>query len=689
MTHPARLPPAGARCCEGMATMGGSRFKRSFLVYLLIGVVLIIVIFSVFPRGGGSNEIPLAGGTESLLERIKNDAGLIEAIQVGSDKVTLDYRDGAESYETNVPEAGFDFFEFLSREGIDVGSQGFPDIEVGGGGGFGSTIAGLFINLLPFLLIIGLIFFFLRQAQGQGSQAMSFGKSKARMVTANRPTVTFNDVAGCDEAKEELQEVVEFLKFPERFASLGARIPRGCLLVGPPGTGKTLIARAVAGEAGVPFFSISGSEFVEMFVGVGASRVRDLFEQAKRNAPCIVFVDEIDAVGRQRGAGVGGSHDEREQTLNQILVEMDGFDTNTNVIVVAATNRPDILDPALLRPGRFDRRVVLDAPDVKGRVAILDVHVRGKPLADEVDLHTIAKETPGFSGAELANLLNEAAILAARRQKKHITQAEVEEAVDRVMAGPERKSRLLVGREKEIVAYHEGGHALVASHIPGHDPVHKVTIVPRGMAGGYTRYLPESEHRLAGKTYYEGFMASALGGHAAEEVVFGEMTTGAHDDLSKVTQIARAMITQWGMSERLGARTFGKKESMVFLGRDISEQRDYSEMVAEQIDEELREIIDRARDRARTILRRNREQLDLLATRLMEVETLEGDDLKAILAWQPGDAVPQPTPPPPPPEPTPPPSASGDDAPEEEREPLMPPKPGLAWGGNQNSSSLD
>ncbi len=668
--------------------MGGTRFKRSFLIYLLIFVVLIIVVFSVFPRGGGSNEIPLAGGTESLLERIENQGGLIETIQVGSNKVILEYRDGAESYETNVPETGFDFFEFLSREGIDVGGQGFPDVEVGGGGGFGSTIAGLFINLLPFLLIIGLIFFFLRQAQGQGSQAMSFGKSKARLVTANRPSVTFNDVAGCDEAKEELEEVVEFLKFPERFASLGARIPRGVLLVGPPGTGKTLIARAVAGEAGVPFFSISGSEFVEMFVGVGASRVRDLFEQAKRNAPCIVFVDEIDAVGRQRGAGVGGSHDEREQTLNQILVEMDGFDTNTNVIVVAATNRPDILDPALLRPGRFDRRVVLDAPDVRGRVAILDVHVRGKPLAEEVDLHTIAKETPGFSGAELANLLNEAAILAARRQKKQITQAEVEEAVDRVMAGPERKSRLLVGREKEVVAFHEAGHALVASHIPGHDPVHKVTIVPRGMAGGYTRYLPESEHRLAGKSYYEGFMSSALGGHAAEEVVFGEMTTGAHDDLSKVTQVARAMITQWGMSERLGARTFGKKESMVFLGRDISEQRDYSEMVAEQIDEELREIIDRARDRARTILRRNREQLDLLATRLMEVETLEGDDLRAILAWQPGDAVPKPTPPPPAPDPTPPPSSSGGE-PTEEREPLMPPKPGLAWGGNQNSSSLE
>ncbi len=668
--------------------MGGSRFKRSFLIYLLIFVVLIVVVFSVFPRGGGSDEIPLAGGTESLLGRIENQTGQIESIQVSSGKVTLAYRDGAESYQTNVPETGFDFFEFLSREGIDVGVQGFPDVKVGSGGGFGSTIAGLFINLLPFLLIIGLIFFFLRHAQGQGSQAMSFGKSKARLITANRPSVTFNDVAGADEAKEELQEVVEFLKFPERFASLGARIPRGVLLVGPPGTGKTLIARAVAGEAGVPFFSISGSEFVEMFVGVGASRVRDLFEQAKRNAPCIVFVDEIDAVGRQRGAGVGGSHDEREQTLNQILVEMDGFDTNTNVIVVAATNRPDILDPALLRPGRFDRRVVLDAPDVRGRVAILDVHVRGKPLADSVDLHTIARETPGFSGAELANLLNEAAILAARRQKKVITQAEVEEAVDRVMAGPERKSRLLVGREKEIVAFHEAGHALVASHIPGHDPVHKVTIVPRGMAGGYTRYLPESEHRLAGKTYYEGFMSSALGGHAAEEIVFGEMTTGAHDDLSKVTQIARAMITQWGMSERLGARTFGKKESMVFLGRDISEQRDYSEMVAEQIDEELREIIDRARDRARMILRRNREQLDLLATRLMEVETLEGDDLRAILAWQPGDTVPQPSPPPPTPEPTPPPSASGGE-PSEELEPLMPPKPGLAWGGNQNSTPLE
>ena len=631
--------------------MGGR--GRNFLVYGLILIVLIVVVYAILGRGGGSSQtVPLAGGGgEDLLSLIERDLDQIESIRVSPNQVTLNYRDNGGSTSANTPSQPWDVFEFFSNHGVDITSQGFPEVVVRGSGGFGSVVGGLLINFLPFILIFGIIFFFLfRHAQGQGSQAMSFGKSKARLITANRPTVTFNDVAGADEAKQELQEIVEFLKFPERFASLGARIPRGVLLVGPPGTGKTLLARAVAGEAAVPFFSISGSEFVEMFVGVGASRVRDLFEQAKRNAPCIVFVDEIDAVGRQRGAGVGGSHDEREQTLNQILVEMDGFDTNSNVIVVAATNRPDILDPALLRPGRFDRRVILDAPDVVGREAILVVHSRGKPLSEEVNLRTIARETPGFSGAELANLLNEAAILAARRSKKRVTQSEIEESVDRVMAGPERKSRLLVGREREVVAFHEAGHALVAAHIPGHDPVHKVTIVPRGMAGGYTRYLPTSEHRLASKSYYEGFMASALGGHAAEEVVFGEMTTGAHDDLSKVTQIARAMITQWGMSERLGARTFGKKETMVFLGRDISEQRDYSEKIAELIDEELREIIDHARDRARTILRRNRDQLDLLATTLMTRETLEGDGLRAILAWQLGDAVPE-APPQPPPEP--------------------------------------
>ena len=420
-----------------------------------------------------------------------------------------------------------------------------------------------------------------------------------------------------------------------------------------------------------------------MFVGVGASRVRDLFEQAKRNAPCIIFIDEIDAVGRQRGAGLGGSHDEREQTLNQILVEMDGFDTNTNVIVIAATNRPDILDPALMRPGRFDRQVVLDAPDMKGREAILAVHAKGKPLAGEVNLGNIAKETPGFSGADLANLLNEAAILAARRNKKKVGQPEIEEAVDRVMAGPQRHSRVLTGRTKEVVAYHEAGHALVAAHIPGHDPVHKVTIVPRGMAGGYTRYLPEDDHRLAAKSYYEGFLASALGGHSSEALVFGEATTGAHDDLSKATSIARSMVTQWGMSEKMGPRTFGKKESLVFLGREVNEQRDYSEKVAEQIDNEVRELIDRARDRSRSILSENRYTLDLMAKRLMEEETLEGEQLAALLRHKEGMAIPSTSEQTPPSSDPPPPGDPQRD--DEPREPVMPPKPGLVWGGNANN----
>jgi cell division protease FtsH len=663
--------------------VGGSRWARNSFVYLLILVILVIVLFTVIPRGGGSTEVPIVGGPESLIGRIQENQGDgIDRIEVDGTDVTLWMQNG-ENFHSRLPEAT-DFFEFLDREGVDVSDAGFPNTSVSGGGGF-SGILNIFLGLLPLIIIVGVVIFIMRQAQGSNSQAMSFGKSKARVVTANRPSVTFNDVAGAVEAKEELQEVVEFLKFPERFAALGARIPTGVLLVGPPGTGKTLISRAVAGEAGVPFFSISGSEFVEMFVGVGASRVRDLFEQAKKNAPCIVFIDEVDAVGRQRGAGLGGSHDEREQTLNQILVEMDGFDTNTNVIVVAATNRPDILDPALLRPGRFDRQVVLDAPDVKGREAILGVHAAGKPLAPGVALDTVAKETPGFSGADLANLLNEAAILAARRQKKNITNAELEEAVDRVMAGPERRSRVLTGREKEVVAYHEGGHALVATRIEGHDPVHKVTIVPRGMAGGYTRYLPEDEHRLAGKAYYEGFLASALGGHTAEALVFGEMTTGAHDDLSKATAIARNMVTQWGMSEKLGPRTFGKKESLVFLGRDLSEQRDYSERIAEEIDDEVRELIDRARDRARAILAENRETLDLLAARLMEQETLEGDELHAILDHKPGEPLPGPpvaTPAPPPPAAGAPPAGDA----EEPSGPVMPPKPGLVWGGNAAST---
>ena len=664
--------------------MRSSRWAKNSFLYLILLLILIVAAVALFPRGGGAKDIPFVGGSlgdsESVLERLRTDQEFIERIELDRDRIKLEYIDG-NSFKARMPE-GVDFFEFLDREGIDVSNPTFPDLEGKGGGGLGG-IFGVLINFLPLIIFGGILIFMLRQAQGSNSQAMSFGKSKARMLTANRPTTTFNDVAGVVEAKEELQEIVEFLKFPERFVSLGARIPRGVLLVGPPGTGKTLLSRAVAGEAGVPFFSISGSEFVEMFVGVGASRVRDLFEQAKRNAPCIVFVDEIDAVGRQRGAGLGGSHDEREQTLNQILVEMDGFDTNTNVIVIAATNRPDILDPALMRPGRFDRHVVLDAPDVKGREAILVVHAKGKPLAEDVRLEVIAKETPGFSGADLANLLNEAALLAARRSKKKVGNAEMEEAVDRVIAGPQRKSRVMSQREKKTVAYHEAGHALVATLIPGHDPVHKVTIVPRGMAGGYTRYLPEDEHRIAAKSYYEGFLASALAGHSAEELVFGEMTTGAHDDLAKATQIARNMVTQWGMSEKLGPRTFGKKESLIFLGREISEQRDYSERVAEQIDEEVRELIDRARDRSRSLLAENRHKLDLLAQRLLEDETLEGEALRAIFAKADGQPVPAATERPTgegkaPPAHQPP---SGDTEP---RDPVMPPKPGLVWGGNAN-----
>jgi cell division protease FtsH len=494
----------------------------------------------------------------------------------------------------------------------------------------GSIITTLLISILPVLLIGAFIFFMMRQAQGTNNQAMSFGKSRARMFLGNKTVVTFADVAGVDEAKQELTEVVEFLKYPEKFNSLGARIPRGVLLVGPPGTGKTLLARAVAGEAGVPFFSISGSEFVEMFVGVGASRVRDLFEQAKRNSPCIVFVDEIDAVGRQRGAGLGGSHDEREQTLNQILVEMDGFDTNTNVIVVAATNRPDVLDPALLRPGRFDRQVVLDRPDIKGRREILSVHIKGKPLDKTVDLESLARRSPGFSGADLANLVNEAAILAARRNKKSVGMSEFNEAIDRVVAGPERRSRIITEEEKEIIAYHEGGHAVVQRVLPKCDPVTKVTIVSRGMALGYTMSLPEEDRYLHSKSEFEDKIAGMLGGMVSESLVFGDTTTGASNDLEKATNLARSMVTQYGMSEKLGPLTFGKKEEMIFLGREISEQRNYSDEVAAKIDAEVREIIDRAYARAKEALSTHREVLDRLAALLIEKETIEGDEFEAL-----------------------------------------------------------
>ncbi|MBC7315301.1 MAG: ATP-dependent zinc metalloprotease FtsH, partial [Chloroflexi bacterium] len=494
----------------------------------------------------------------------------------------------------------------------------------------------ILVQIVPLLLIGIFLVFMLRQAQSGNNQALSFGRSRARMVTGDRPRNTFDDVAGADEAKQELQEIVEFLKDPEKFMMLGARIPKGVLLVGPPGTGKTLMARAVAGEAGVPFFSISGSEFVEMFVGVGASRVRDLFDQAKRNSPCIVFVDEIDAVGRQRGAGLGGSHDEREQTLNQILVEMDGFDTDTKVIVLAATNRPDILDPALLRPGRFDRRVVIDRPDRLGREAILKVHTRNKPLAPDVDLSVLAKQTPGFTGADIENLVNEAAILAARRNARAISMADLQEAVERVIAGPERRSRLISDREKRIIAYHEAGHALVQMKIPECDPVHKVSIVARGMAGGYTMTLPEDDRTLYSKTKFEAEMAALLGGRAAEEIAFGDVTTGASDDLRRCTRIARAMVTEYGMSEALGPRTFGQKEELIFLGREIAEQRDYGEEIAVLIDREIKALTDRAYSRAKEILTTYRRCLDAIANALIEKETLESNELEALVkAYEP------------------------------------------------------
>ena len=659
-----------------------SRWLRTSFIYLLIVVAAIAIGFAFFSGGDDRETI---GYGEVLGDA---EAGNIEKIEVDGDNLTVHYivEAGAdEVVRKSKVGANSSLEDALDRRGVSLDgpqADGSPGVvlEYKEGGGFGVFFS-LLLNLLPFLLFGAFLLLIMRQAQGSNSQAMSFGKSRARLFTGTKVTVTFADVAGCDEAKEELVEVVEFLKYPEKFAALGARIPKGVLLVGPPGTGKTLLSRAVAGEAGVPFFSISGSEFVEMFVGVGASRVRDLFDQAKKNAPCIVFVDEIDAVGRQRGAGLGGSHDEREQTLNQILVEMDGFDTGTNVIIIAATNRPDILDPALLRPGRFDRKVVLDGPDVKGREAILDVHTKGKPVAPDVQNSVLAKSTPGFSGADLANLVNEAAILAARRNKKIITMSEFEEAVDRVIAGPERKSRVMSERERKVTAYHEGGHAVVGHFMESHDPPHKITIVSRGMAGGYTRFLPDEESHYRTPSMFRDQLATALAGHAAEEMIFGEASTGPSNDIDTATKIARAMVTRWGMSERLGPRTFGKSEEMIFLGREISEQRNYSEKVAEEIDEEIRKLIEAAQERSRATLRERRALLDKLAAVLLEVETIEGEELTRLLNSDPN-------------EPWPPPESTDTKSPPpavEAKEPVASkptfeprPAPGLAWeGGNQ------
>jgi cell division protease FtsH len=519
----------------------------------------------------------------------------------------------------------------LIKDGVDVSNQ--PSNS----GAYWLQV--LVPNLILLLLIGGFMYYILRQTQSGNNQAMSFGRSRARMISGDKPAVTFSDVAGVEEAKQELTEIVEFLKYPEKFVALGARIPKGVLLVGPPGTGKTLLSKAVAGEAGVPFFSISGSEFVEMFVGVGASRVRDLFDQAKKNSPCIVFVDEIDAVGRQRGAGLGGGHDEREQTLNQLLVEMDGFDTNTHVIVIAATNRPDVLDPALLRPGRFDRHVTLDRPDIKGRRAILDVHCRNKPLDSSVELEVLARQTPGFSGADLANLINEAAILTARANKKVIGMQELEEAIMRVIAGPEKKSRLLSEKEKRIVAYHEVGHAIVGRELPHADAVHKVSIISRGMALGVTVMLPEEDRYLVSKAELMDQIAYAMGGRVAEEIVFGDVTSGAENDIQRVTQTARRMVTQWGMSDRLGTVAMGHKEELVFLGRDLGEQRNYSEEVAAIIDEEVRKIVQHGYETAKRILTSKRASMDTVVEKLMVVETIDASELDQLMAQAPDSAA--------------------------------------------------
>jgi cell division protease FtsH len=598
--------------------------NRTSIIYLLLFIAIISMVVYNFQQQSNSQDVLSINQVAADIQQ-----GKVERLIEDDNRLQVIYTDGTEKISHKEPNATL--VDQLKALGVttDALNANKVKIEVKPPSAW-LGIATALGYILPFIILGGVFWFVFRQAQGSNNAALSFGKSRARMFTGDQPTVTFADVAGVEEAKEELKEVVEFLREPEKFISLGARIPKGVLLVGPPGTGKTLLAKAVSGEAGVPFFSISGSEFVEMFVGVGASRVRDLFDQAKRHSPCIVFVDEIDAVGRQRGAGLGGSHDEREQTLNQMLVEMDGFDTDTNVIIMAATNRPDILDPALLRPGRFDRRVVLDRPDMRGREAILKVHVKGKPLAPEVDLGVLARSTPGFVGADLENLVNESAILAARRNKKLIGQAELEEAIERVIAGPERKSRLISEEEKRIVAYHEAGHAVVMNTLPEADPVHKVSIIARGMAGGYTMALPEEDRTLMPRKKLMADMVGLLGGRAAEEIVFDDITSGASNDLERVTRMARAMVTRLGMSEQLGPMVYGQKEELIFLGREISEQRDYSEAVAEQIDQEVRRLVNDAYTRSRQVLLEYRDKLDAVAQRLLEVETIGREEFESI-----------------------------------------------------------
>ena len=598
---------------------------QSFIIYFLLIVAIGAMLYVGFRQDSNAPQ-PLT--INQVAQSIQN--GDVARVIIQSDtQIHIVYKSGKEADSNK--ESIATLVDQLVSLGV-TSAQLSPNnviIEVQPPSPWAGILSSL-LYILPVVFMAGVLWFIFRQAQGSNNAAMAFGKSRARMFSGEHPTVTFQDVAGIEESKQELAEVVEFLKEPQKFIQLGARIPKGVLLVGPPGTGKTLLAKAVSGEAGVPFFSISGSEFVEMFVGVGASRVRDLFDQAKRHSPCIVFVDEIDAVGRQRGAGLGGSHDEREQTLNQMLVEMDGFDTDTNVIIIAATNRPDILDPALLRPGRFDRRVTLDRPDVKGREAILKVHAKGKPLEPNVDLASLARGTPGFVGADLENMINESAILAARRNKKSIGQPELEEAIERVVMGPERKSRLISDEEKRIIAYHEAGHAVVANAIPEADPVQKITIVGRGQSGGATWYRPDDDRLLFSRKKMIATLAGALGGRVAEELVFDDITSGASNDIEQVTHMARAMVTRLGMSDAMGPMVYGQKEELIFLGREISEQRDYSEAIAQKIDQEVRNLVDEAYKLSKNLLTSYRAQLDAVAKKLLEAETITREEFETI-----------------------------------------------------------
>ena len=611
--------------------------SRRSLTYLFIGAAVIIIAALLYrnlpsesakDQPAGTLYLALANtarGSSDTANSIATNPTQAAEVQ-GDGQTVIWYDKNGDRYSTTIASG-----DEVSRE---FASNNFYNFKIDSGSGSNFLLSVILPNLILFVLMALILLWIFRQTQSGNNQALSFGRSRARLLAGDKPAITFNDVAGVDEAKQELGEIVEFLKYPDKFAAVGARIPKGVLLVGPPGTGKTLLSKAVAGEAGVPFFSISGSEFVEMFVGVGASRVRDLFDQAKKNSPCIVFVDEIDAVGRQRGAGLGGGHDEREQTLNQLLVEMDGFETATHVIVIAATNRPDVLDPALLRPGRFDRHVMLDRPDIRGRRAILEVHARNKPLDSSVDLEVLGKQTPGFSGADLSNLINEAAILAARANRKVITMHDLEESIARVIAGPERRSRMISEKEKRTIAFHEMGHALVGKTLEHTDPVHKITIVSRGMALGWTMSLPTEDRYLVSKAELIDQLAQMLGGRCSEELIFGEhnITTGASDDIRKATQLARKMVTEWGMSDKLGPLTFGERQEMVFLGRDFGEQRNYSEDVAGEIDQEVHQLVADAFLRAKQVLRERQHVLEALAERLVEVETMDAPEMDRIIA---------------------------------------------------------